>query len=120
MPDTRIVLSGLWIAVMLTYLLGDVLRICAGDVVPGELAGTVATPGMWLLVAVIMLVPIVMLVLSLTLPLPAIRTVSLVAAVGSILFNLLGLPYPGAYDTFLIVVSMILCGVIGWYAWNWT
>lgn len=28
--DTRIILSGLWVALMLTYLLGDVLRIFAG------------------------------------------------------------------------------------------
>jgi hypothetical protein len=27
MADTRIILSGLWVAVMLTYLLGDVMRI---------------------------------------------------------------------------------------------
>ncbi len=27
--DTRIVLSGIWVATMLTYLLGDVLRIFA-------------------------------------------------------------------------------------------
>lgn len=27
MADVRVILSGLWVAVMLTYLLGDVLRI---------------------------------------------------------------------------------------------
>ena len=35
MADVRIILSGLWVAVMLTYLLGDVLRLFAGDVTPG-------------------------------------------------------------------------------------
>ena len=39
MVDTRVILAGLWVAVMLTYLLGDVLRIFAGDVEPGKLAG---------------------------------------------------------------------------------
>lgn len=39
MVDVRIILSGLWVALMLTYLLGDVLRIFAGDAVPGEMAG---------------------------------------------------------------------------------
>ncbi len=39
MVDTRIILSGLWIATMLTYLWGDVLRIFAGDVIPGEILG---------------------------------------------------------------------------------
>ena len=75
---------------------------------------------MWLLVAVIMLVPIVMLVLSLTLPYPAIRWVTLVAAAASVLFNLAGLPYEGAYDNLLIAVSFVFCGLIVWYAWTWS
>ena len=35
MVDVMITLSGLLIAVMLTFLLGDVLRIFAGDITPG-------------------------------------------------------------------------------------
>lgn len=74
MLDTRIILSGLWIATMLTYLWGDVLRIMAGDVTPGMLKDDVpGTSRMWLFIAVIMLVPIVMLVLTLMLPYPIIR-----------------------------------------------
>jgi hypothetical protein len=119
MVDVRIVLAGLWVAVMLTYLLGDVLRVFAGHFVAGEIQGRPVGQGMWLLVAAIMLVPIVMLVLSLTLPFPAIRWVSLVAAVASVLFNLAGLPYEGAYDNFLIAVSVVFCGLIAWYAWTW-
>jgi len=45
MVDTRIILLGTWIAVMLTYLLGDVLRIFAGDQEPGKLAGRVELVG---------------------------------------------------------------------------
>jgi hypothetical protein len=119
MVDVRITLSGLWIAVMLTYLLGDVLRGFAGHVVPGEIQGKAVSQGTWVLIAAIMLVPIVMLVLSLTVPYPAIRWVTLVAAAGSVIFNLAGLPYEGAYDNFLIGVSVVFCGLIGWYAWMW-
>ncbi|MDO8847673.1 MAG: hypothetical protein Q7W51_04720 [Coriobacteriia bacterium] len=119
MVDVRITLSGLWIAVMLTYLLGDVLRGFAGHVVPGEIQGKAVSQVTWVLIAAIMLVPIVMLVLSLTLPYPSIRWVTLVAAAGSVIFNLAGLPYEGAYDNFLIGVSVVLCGLIGWYAWTW-
>ncbi len=39
MEDVQIILSGLWVALMLTYLLGDVLRIFAGDFTPGEVEG---------------------------------------------------------------------------------
>jgi hypothetical protein len=37
MVDTRIILSAFWAALMLTYLLGDVLRIFSGDYKTGEM-----------------------------------------------------------------------------------
>ena len=120
MVDVRIILSGLWVALMLTYLLGDVLRIFAGDMTPGEMGGVKATQGMFLGAAVVMLVPIVMVVLSLTLPYPAIRWVSIGVAVLAVLFNLAGLPYDGMYDNFLIAVGFVFNGLVIWYAWTWT
>jgi hypothetical protein len=47
MEDVRIILSALWVALMLTYFLGDVLRIFSGDFVLGEMAGEklVSEPG---------------------------------------------------------------------------
>jgi hypothetical protein len=119
MVDTRIILSGLWVAIMLTYLLGDVLRIFAGDFKAGEIGGMQATQAMWFGIAIIMLVPIVMVVLSLTLKYPAIRWVSIVVAIIVVVFNLFGLPYPGAYDNFLIIVSFVFNALIVWYAWKW-
>lgn len=120
MADTRIILTGFWVAVMLTYLLGDVLRIFAGDFETGKLAaGFQPTPGMWLLIAAIMLVPIIMVVLTLTLPYPAIRWVNIVAAIFVVVFNLFGLPYKGAYDNFLIFVSFVFNALTIWYAWKW-
>jgi len=120
MTDTRIILSGIWVALMLTYLWGDVLRIFAGDVEPGKLQGGVqATQGMWLGIAAIMLVPILMVVLTLIIPYPAIRWVNIIAAILVILFNLVGLPYKGAYDNFLIIVSFVFNGLMVWYAWRW-
>jgi hypothetical protein len=117
--DTRVILAGLWVAVMLTYLLGDVLRIFAGDIEPGKLAGGMrATPLMWLVIAALMLIPILMLVLSLTVDYPAIRWLNIIAAAFLIVFNIVGLPYRGAYDNFLIVVSLAFNAVIVWYAWN--
>lgn len=120
MVDVRIILSALWGSLMLVYLLGDVLRIFAGDYKVGELAGVPASQWMWVAVAACMLTPIVMIVLSLVVPYPAIRWVCIVAAAVWIVFNLMGLPYPGAYDNFLIVVSLVVCGAIIWYAWQWT
>jgi hypothetical protein len=120
MTDTRIVLSGLWVAVMLTYLLGDVIRIFAGDYEAGAFIGGMRNPqAMWMLVAVIMLVPILMVVLTLTVPYPAIRWVNIVTPILLILFNIAGLPYKGMYDNFLIVVSLLFNALTIWYAWKW-
>lgn len=117
--DTRVILAGLWVAIMLTYLLGDVLRLMSGDAVPGEMAGKAATQAMWLAAALIMLVPIVMIVLSLTLPFPIIAWLSLVVTAVVVVFNLFGLPYPGWYDNVLILVSFVFNALIAWYAWGW-
>ena len=119
MDDVRIILSGIWVATMLTYLLGDVLRIFSGDFTPGEIDGQKAAPWMWMVAALMMLIPIVMVVLSLTVPYPAIRWTSLIAAVFLVLFNIAGLPYPGAYDNFLMAVGFVFNAAVIWYAWTW-
>jgi hypothetical protein len=120
MADVRIILSGLWVALMLTYLLGDVLRIFSGDFKAGEMMGMQATQLMFLGAAILMLIPIVMVVLSLTLKYPTIRWVTFIAAIILFLFNLVGLPtYPSAYDKFLIVVGLAFNVLTVWYAWKW-
>ena len=120
MADVRIILSGLWVALMLTYLLGDVLRIFSGDFKAGEIGGMQATQIMWMVAALLMLIPIVMVVLSLTLKYPLIRWVTIIAAIILFGFNLIGLPtYPSAYDKFLIIVGLVFNGLTVWYAWKW-
>lgn len=119
MLDTRIILSGFWVATMLTYLLGDVLRIFSGDVTLGEIEGVVPSQWIWLGIAVIMLIPIVMIVLTLTLNYPTIRWANIIITVLVVVFNIAGLPYKGAYDNFLIGVSFVFNALIVWYAWKW-
>jgi len=120
MEDVRIILSALWVALMLTYLLGDVLRIYAGDFTAGEIMGKKVTQGMWLGIAILMLLPIVMLFLSLTLTHPMVRWVNIIVAIFLFGFNLIGLPgYPGAYDKFLIIVGLVFNVLTVWYAWIW-
>ena len=119
MLDTRILLSGLWIAVMLTYLLGDVLRIFSGDFTAmGGMQDV--TKGMFLGIAILMVTPIVMVVLTLTLKYPAIRWVSIIVAILWFVFNLTTLrTYPSAYDKFLLIVSLVFNVLTVWYAWKW-
>ena len=120
MPEPQIRLAVLWIALMLIYLLGDVLRIFAGDFRPGEINGVRATPTIWMAAAVIMLVPIAMAIVSVMLGGQPARWAHVVAAVGLFAFNVVGLPtYPGLYDRFLIAVSLGVNVAIAWTAWTW-
>src|SRR6266516_3397839 len=120
MEDARIILSASWIAVMLIYLLGDVLRIYSGDFKPGEIAGRPVTRNLLLGIATLMAVPIVMVFLSLTLSYPLNRWVNIIAAVAFLGFNLIGLPtYASAYDRFLIIVGVGFNVLTIWYAWQW-
>jgi hypothetical protein len=118
--ETRILLAALWVVLMLTYLLGDVLRIFSGDFKPGEIQGMQVTQAMWVGIAVLMLIPIVMAFLSLVMDYLIIRWANIVVAIFFFGFNLLGLPtYPSAYDKFLIVVGLVFNVLTILYAWNW-
>jgi hypothetical protein len=120
MEDVQIILSAIWIALMLTYLLGDVLRIFAGDFTPGQVGGVQLSQPMLMLMAVIMLPSIIMILLSLTVSYPLIRWVNIIVAIALFIFNLVGLPgYPGVYDKFLIIVGLGFNVLTVWYAWNW-
>ena len=120
MEDIRIILAGIWVALMLTYLLGDVMRIFAGDFTPGKVEGTKFTQSMLMIMALLMLIPIVMVVLSLILSYPTIRWAHIIAAGFLFVFNILGIrTYPGVYDRFLIIVGIVFNAITIWYAWMW-
>jgi hypothetical protein len=120
MEDVKIILAASWVVLMLTYLLGDVLRIFAGDFEVGEIMGKKGTQGMWLGIAILMLLPIVMAFLSLTLQYTVNRWANIIVAIFFFVFNLIGLPgYPSAYDKFLIIVGLGFNVLTVWYAWTW-
>lgn len=121
MEDVRIILAALWVALMLTYLLGDVIRIFAGDFTPGKIEDKKMTQGMLMLMALLMLTPIIMVVLTLTLSYPTIRWLSIISAGFLFIFNIAGVrSYPGVYDRFLIIVGLVFNAITIWYAWTWT
>ncbi len=120
MEDVQIILSALWISLMLTYLLGDVMRIFAGDFVAGEMGGDEATQSMWMMAAILMLIPIIMVSLTLILPHPINGWLSVILSVFLFLFNLAGIRgYPSYFDKFLIAVGLVFNVVIVWYALTW-
>ena len=120
MLDMRIQLSGLWVCLFLTYLLGDVMRIFVGDAMPGKIQGMQITQAMALGIAAFMLIPIVMVYLSLTLPFAVNRWANIVVPVVFFVFNAIGLPgYPSAFDKFLIVVGLAWNILTVINAWRW-
>ena len=120
MEETRIKLSALWVSLMLTYLLGDVLRIFSGDFVTGEVSGMQISQGLMLGMAVLMLIPIVMVCLSLTLKHALNRWANIILPIFFFVFNAIGLPtYPSLYDQFLIVVGLVFNVLTVWIAWLW-
>lgn len=119
MEPIRISIAGFWTATMLIYLLGDVLRIYSGDMTIGAIDGKPATQAMWLGIAIIMLIPILMVPLTLILPLTLAKWLNLIIVPMIILFNLLGMPYKGHYDNFLLIVSFLINAIVFFYAWSW-
>jgi hypothetical protein len=119
MLEIQVKLAAMWGALMLSYLLGDVLRIYSGDAIPGKVFGELNGQGLWLGIAIVMLVPVLMVLASVMLTGSALRWTAIVAATGLFLFNVIGLPsYPGLYDKFLNVVGLGINAATAWYAWN--
>lgn len=122
MVDVRIILSALWVAAMFLYQQGDVQRLYSGDFVPGETdLGKMMSPGtLWMISALTMTIPVVMIILSLILKYPVNRWANIIVAILFFVYTLVGLRnYPSAYDRFLLAVSLVANVLTVWYAWNW-
>jgi hypothetical protein len=102
MVDVKIILSALWVALMFLYQQGDVQRLYSGDFIAGEIEGMqISQEMLWLVSAITMTIPVVMIILSLTLPHNANRWANIIVA---ILF---------------FVYSLGVNVLTVWYAWKW-
>ena len=119
MDDVKIILSFIWVALMLCFLLGDVMRIFAGDFEPGKLEGKPMSEKVYLGLSIMMVIPILMVVLTLILDYPMNSWVNIIVAIVFFGFNLIGMKGMKIYDKFLIIVSLGFNVLTVWYAWNW-
>jgi hypothetical protein len=120
MADVQIKLSAIWVVLMLSYVVGDVLRIFSGSFTAGKIAGKTATERQWLWIAVMMVLPIAMVFLALILPYAVNRWANILIAVGLFVVNASGLSiYPSTHDRFLIVVGLLFNALTVYYAWTW-
>jgi hypothetical protein len=118
----QIKLSALWVAAMFGWVYGDLLRIYSGDFIAGEVIGedVMSPQTFWMIGAITMIIPGVMVFLSLVLKYKANRWANIIAAIFFFVLSLVGLPgYPGAYDKFLIIVGLVFNVITVWYAWKW-
>jgi len=123
MEEVRIKLSALWVALMLTYLLGDVLRIFSGDFEAAKTGGMMKiSPGFYLGMAVLFVLPIVMGFLSLTLPYPVNRWANIILGIVFIVLSPIGvIGIPTAYLPSIIIIAIVevvALALIIWYAWK--
>ncbi len=125
MEAVTIKISALWVAVMLSSLMGDVLRFyepgIIEQIIAGKVEGMQMTHKGLLLSAIIMLIPIVMVVLTLILKYPAIRWANIIVAIFFFGFTLIWLLVkpPPAYKILLGSVGLVFNLLTVWYAWNW-
>lgn len=120
METVRVYLAGIWVALMLSYLLGDVLRIFSGDF-PQKMNTQQFTNPMWLGIAIMMSAPIFMVLISLMAAHPLNRWANIIVALFFFVFNLFSLPsYPSAYDRYLGIVGLAFNVLTLWHAWHWS
>nr|NIQ17711.1 hypothetical protein [Candidatus Aenigmarchaeota archaeon] len=92
MENVKIKLSALWAARMLSGFLGDVLRFTDPGVMEQVWAGESPIPltrGMLLLMAILMVIPIFMVVLSLTLKYKVNRWANMIIGIFFVVFDLI-------------------------------
>jgi len=119
MEAVRIILSALWGATMFNNLYGDVLMIFSGDAEKIFAKEGQFTPVMWLGIAILMATPVVMIILSLTLPHNANRWANIIVAMVWIVLSLSMLNVYPLFNKVLMSMSMGFHVLIIWYAWKW-
>ncbi len=125
MLDTRIILSGLWVGVMFSSLMGDVLRFyepgIIEQIIAGEVEGMQQTHKGLLLSAIFMVIPIGMVVLSMILNYPVNRWANIIFSIFFFGFTLMWLLVkpPPTYKILLGSVGLVCNALIVWYAWKW-
>ena len=126
--DTKVKLSALWVARMLSGLQGDSTRLhdpVALQSIIGETGDMVISNELLLIMSVIFVVPIFMSFLSLTLKYPAVRRVNLTIGIFFAVFDLvfLGLALflwrSTGYEIVWSIAYLVFTTLVVWYAWKW-
>ena len=127
-PNVKTTLAALWIALMFLYAYADILGFYRAEnvegVLAGELGGVEITPMLLVGSAILMMVPIAMIVQSLTLRATANRWANLI--VGVVYAVVLGVTVATgevsentAYYVLIAAAEAAVIALILWRAWRW-
>ena len=124
--DVRVILSSLWIARALSSLQGDSTRLHDPVALQELVAGTSEIPvtnTMLLVLSIILGIPILMSVLSLTLKEKANRRANLGTGIFFVLFEITFLIFvysqAPVYEIFWGIAYLVSAALIVGYAWKW-
>jgi len=124
--DVKVVLSGLWIAMLFVFAYVDIFGFWRKDVINGALAGEVPGAGFainqtfLLLTTIYIVIPIVMIAVSLLAPARINRTSNIVVSLiymASVVGLMIGETW--AYYILGSVVEVLLLLAIAQVAWTW-
>lgn len=120
MDPRRIQLAVCWIALILIYLLGDVLRLYEKGQAAAMIDGKPMTQTRLLMAALLMLTPILMALAMVFLPQGFAKWAAAIVSLILFIINIFGVvSYTGLFDRVLIVISLILNVFTAVWAWRW-
>ncbi len=124
--NVRIILAALWIAVMFIYVYADIKTLFQPEIpeqiISGVMAGMTISQGFLLAAALLMSIPPIMIIFSLTAKPGITRWVNIVVSLLHILLIIATRFVPGKvwyYYIYYQSIEAIFHFLIIWYAWRW-
>jgi len=120
MDPRRVQLSISWVALMLIYLLGDVLRLYEKGQAAGFIDGKPMTQTHLMMAALMMLIPILLALGMVFLPQGIAKWSGIIASLILFFINIIGVAgYSSLFDRFLICLSLALNVFTLVWTWLW-
>lgn len=123
--NVKIKLAALWIALMFLYIYADIKSLfqpgIIEEIIAGEVAGILITPTLLWVTAILMSIPGVMVLLSLTLKPKANRWTNIIVSILHIGLAIMLMLMPGSwtYSYIYSIGQIVYLVLIVWYAWKW-
>ncbi|MBC2727786.1 DUF6326 family protein [Desulfosporosinus sp.] len=123
--NVKIKLAALWVALMFLYIYADIKTFfqpgIIEEIITGKVAGILITPTLLWATAILMSIPGVMVLLSLTLKPQANRWTNIIVSIFHIglAITLMLMPGSWAYSYIYSIGQVVWLLLIVWSAWRW-